>query len=330
MKLTIGAVMTKQWKRLRISGEAAKQTALSTMARAAVAGCLLATGLDLLSCQSWKAEEAANSLQIVQTQAISGTPPNCVVSATASTSYQTKGTLDVFLPDNSFPPYLLPLLIMNNMDSVGGTKGTEMNNITLTHFTVTLSAPGMTWSDSCPATFDSDPFTVPLLPGASTGYGVYIIRQQHSICLAAALDPQPSDENPRHILVTAKVKAKGVHGGTTIESAPFTYVVDVCTGCLQDSYSDPALMIYNYNAGYPACAALTANPYPGLACLPPGQDAPILCCGYVDAKGEKRAICPAVPAAKTTSTNTSTATSTSTTIDCTVPGAPCATVDAGP
>ncbi len=315
MKLSIGAVMTKQWKRLRTSDRAAKPSALSKSTSTALAGCLLASGLGLLSCQSWKAEEAKTSLQIVQTQAVTGNPPNCVVSATASTSYKTSGTLDVFLPDNSFPPYLLPLLITNNMDSVGGTKATEMNNITLTHFTISLSAPGMTWPDSCPATFDSDPFTVPLAPAASTGSSVYVIRQQHSICLAAALDPQPSDDTPRHILVTAKVKAKGVHGGTTIESAPFTYVIDVCTGCLQDSYSDPALMIYNYNAGYPACAALTANPYPGLACLPPGQDAPILCCGYLDAKGQRRAICPAVPAAKTTSTNTSTDTSTSTTVD---------------
>jgi hypothetical protein len=312
MKLTIGAVMTKHWKRFGVNRPVGRLP-LSRMTRTVLAG-LAGAAVGLVSCQSWKAEEAQTSLQIVQTQSISGTPPNCIVSATASTSYQTKGTLDVFLPDNSFPPYLLPLLIANNLDAVGGTKATEMNNITLTHFTISLSAPGMTWPASCPATFDSDLFTVPLSPGASTGYAVPIIQQQHSICLAAALDPQPSDKNPRHILVTAKVRAKGVHGGTTIESAPFTYNVDVCTGCLQNNYSDPALMIYDYNAGYPACAALTANPYTGLACLPPGQDAPILCCGYFDAKGEKRAVCPAVPAANT-STTTSTDTSTSTTVD---------------
>jgi len=249
-----------------------------------------------LSCGSWKADDALTALQIVQVQSITGGDSGCVVSGTASTTFRTEGTLDVYLPDNSYPPYVLPMLIANNLDTVGGSKSTEMNNITLTHFTVTLSAPGMTWPDDvCPATFDTEQITISLAPNATAGYATSIIRSQHSACLLAALNPQPN-QPPQHVLVTAKIVAKGRHGGTTIESAPFVFEVDVCTGCLQDGYTDPQLVIYRYPAGYPACDALTGdNPYPGDPCLAPGQDAPILCCGYVDAVGSARAVCPAVP-----------------------------------
>jgi hypothetical protein len=282
------------------------------MSSLAIAGGLAGIGLTVLSCGSWKATDAYDSLQIVQMQAITGDGTNCVVSGTASASSRQSGTLDVYLPDNSYPPYLLALLIANNLDSVGGTKATEMNNITLTHFSIALSAPGMAWPASCPPNFDSDPFSVLLAPGAATGYAVPIIRHQHSQCLLAALAPQPTDQEPRHILVTASIVAKGSHGGTKIESAPFVYTVDVCTGCLQNTYKEASLVRYRYPAGYPACNALSGtNPYQGDICLPPGQDVPILCCGLTDASGNQRAVCPAV-ILPSTATNTSTDTSTTT------------------
>jgi len=253
-----------------------------------------------LSCGSWKAEEALNALKIVQAQSLDGSEGGCVVSGTATETFRTGGTLDVYLPDNSYPPYVLPLLVANNLGTAGGSTATEMNNITLTHFTVTLSAPGMTWPDACPATFDSEQFTILLAPGSTAGYAVPIIRSQHSACLLAALNPQPN-QDPQYVLVTAKIVAKGTHGGTSIESSPFLFGVDVCTGCLQDGYTDPALIIYRYPAGYPACNALSGtNPYPGDPCLAPGQDVPILCCGFVDASGNARAVCPAVPTGSTT------------------------------
>jgi len=301
MTFTVGAAMTKHRKQSKPP---------TTMVGLALTG----IALTFMSCDSWKAKDAFTALQIVQVQTMTANGTSCTVPATASESTKSSGTLDVYLPDNSFPPYVLPLLVANNLDSVGGSKATEMNNITLTHFSVTLSAPGMSWTDSCPATFDSEPFTILLTPGAMAGYAVNLIKQQHSICLAAALDPQPSDQYPRYKVVTASVKAVGRHGGTTIESAPFVFTVDVCTGCLQDDYADPSLLRYNYNAGYPACNALSGtNPYPGDACLPPGQDFPILCCGYVDNAGKQRAICPAViPTSTKTTTDTSTSTGTAT------------------
>jgi hypothetical protein len=303
--------MTKHWKSQRITLPG--RSFLTRVSSLAIASGLVGMGLAFLSCEAWKAKDAFNSLQIVQVQSITSSGTDCVVSDSASDSARSSGTLDVYLPDESYPPYVLPLLIANNMDAVGETTATELNNITLTHFTVTLSAPGMTWSDACPATFDSNPFTVLLAPAAATGYAVEIIKHQHSQCLLAKLAPQPTDEAPRHILVTASVLAKGRHGGTTIESAPFVYTVDVCTGCLQNTYTDSSLVRYRYPAGFPACDALTGvNPYPGDSCLAPGQDAPILCCGLTDADGKLRKICPAIATGTATKTSTDTSTSTST------------------
>jgi hypothetical protein len=288
-----GAVMTKP----------------SKMTSLALAGGLAGIAAGLLSCSAWKANDAFDSLQIVQVQTITGTGSDCVVSATASTTSRTFGTLDVYLPDGSYPPYILPLLITNNLDAVGGSTATEMNNITLRHFTVTLSAPGMSWPESCPATFDSESFTIGLPPGGSAGYPVTIIQSQHARCLLAMLSPQPN-QPPEYISVKASIVAKGSHGGTGIESAPFVFNVDVCTGCLQDSYSVATLIPYNYPAGYPACNALSgANPYPGDPCFAPGQDETILCCGYTDNDGRQRAACPAVPTGKS-GTDTSTSTTT--------------------
>jgi hypothetical protein len=274
----------------------------------------VALGLGLFACGRFLATDAYNALQIVQVQVLP--TGDCTVPGTATPATQSKGILDVYLPDGSYPPYLLPLLVANNLDSVGGTKATEMNNITLTHFTIQLSAPGMTWGSSCPAEFDSEPFTSTLAPGGLLGVGVQIITSSHAQCLLMALDPQPkTDQGPRDVFVTATIFAKGHHGGTDIISAPFVYGVDVCTGCLQTGYSDASLVQYDYPAGYPACAALTGtNPYPGNQCFAHGQDQTILCCGLTNSSGRAVAVCPATPMGSTsTATNTNTSTSTSTT-----------------
>jgi hypothetical protein len=180
-----------------------------------------------------------------------------------------------------------------------------MNNIGFGHFTVELSAPNVPWSDACPATFDTQTVTELIPPGGMAGAAFDVITPSHSRCIRGHVPAEG-------LVVTAKIKAKGRHGGTSIESAPFIYTIDVCMGCLQDNYTDPALVAYRYPANYPLCAALTgSNPYAGDACLPPGQDATILCCGLPTVVGgvsTDMAVCPAVFTG-TTSTDTSTATS---------------------
>jgi hypothetical protein len=231
---------------------------------------------------------------------------DCSVPGTATTLHRTSGTLDLALPDGSTPPYYLPVLVVNNLDSVGGSTAEEMNNIDLNHFTIELSAPGVTWNDSCPATFDTQSMTGTIPPGGSVGAGLDVITSAHSQCLQTQVPTS-------HISVTAKIRAKGRHGGTGIESAPFIYSIDVCAGCLQTAYTDPALVAYRYPADTPMCASLVgSNPYSGDPCFPPGQDATIFCCAITQTVGKATqdvALCPGVFEG-TTSTSTSTTTST--------------------
>lgn len=263
---------------------------------------MIAIALGLVACGRLTATDAYNSLQIVQVQVLSGT--DCSVPGTPTSARRTAGTLDLALPDGLLRPYYLPIVVANNMDPVGGSKATEMNNITLSHFTVELSAAGVAWSSACPSKFDTQSISDFIAPGATVGQSLDVITPAHAQCILRAVSAQG-------LIVTAKITAKGRHGGTGIESAPFIYPVEVCAGCLQENYVDPALVVYRYPANYPLCAALSGtNPYSGDACLGPGQDATILCCGVTTTVGGASvdvAVCPGVFTG-TTSTATDTAT----------------------
>jgi hypothetical protein len=251
-------------------------------------GCA-AIAFGIVACGSITATDAFLALQIKQVQVLSG--GTCTIPGTPTSTFRDRGILDLALPDGSTPPYFLPVVVVNNLTSVGGSAAQEMNNISLSHFTVELSAPGVSWGASCPATFDTQSITVLIAPGGSVGEGLEIIQAVHAQCLQPVV-PQ------EHLTVTAKIWAKGHHGGTEIRSAPFIYTVDVCKGCLQTDYKDPALVAYRYPADYPMCASFVGiNPYPGDPCLPPGQDATIFCCAIsqtVDKVATDVALCPGV------------------------------------
>lgn len=229
--------------------------------------------LALGTCNSIKATDAFTALQIAQVQVLTGT--DCSVPGTATSLHRSKGFMDLALPDSPpvYRPYVLPVLVTNNLSSAGASKAEEMNNITLSHFTVELSAPNVSWSSSCPSTFDSDAMSDLLTPGGASGETVEIIKPAHAQCLQGQVPTQ-------NLTVTAKITAKGRHGGTTISSAPFVFTIEVCLGCLQTEYQVAALIPYSYPAKTPMCSALTgSNPYTGDACSPPGQDKTIFCCG---------------------------------------------------
>ena len=229
------------------------------------------------------------ALQIVQVQVLSG--GDCTVPSVPTSTHRSSGTLDLALPDGSAPPYYLPVAVANNLDSSGSPPTTEMNNLTLTHFTVELSAPNVAWSSACPATFDTLAVNDLLTPRTTTGVSLNAITPLHAQCLLPYMTGAP-------LLVTATIWANGRHGGTSIASPPFVYSIEICAGCLQQGYSDPALKPYQYPAATPLCSALTGvNPYSGDPCLPPGQDAQILCCGLPSTTGgtpKDVAVCPGV------------------------------------
>jgi hypothetical protein len=259
-----------------------------------------------------EATDQLNALQIAQVQDVSAS--DCAVPGSRTTVTRSYGRLDVDLPRSSAgnfsvpQSYRLPLLVINNLDSVGGGKSTEMNNILLTHFNVTLEADGVAWSDSCPATFDTDPFTYQLGPaGSALGTMVMVVTPYHVACLFNAFAVNATYRTAAMYNLKVSVKAKGTHGGTRIESSPFVYSIRVCAGCLQN-YNDPAYARYNYPK-YPSCDALTGNnPYPGNPCYGPGQDTTIMCCGAAQSASSIDVLCPAVPSGTTgTATNTSTA-----------------------
>ena len=233
--------------------------------------------------------DAYTALQIVQVQVLSG--GHCAVPSVPTSKHQSSGTLDLALPDSSAPPYYLPVVVANNLDSTSSAPATEMNSLTFTHFTVELSAPNVDWTSACPATFDTPAVTDLLGPRTTAGVSLSVITPAHAQCLLPYVAGTP-------LLVTATIWAKGRHGGTTIVSLPLVYPIEVCAGCLQQGYSDPTLRPYQYPAVPPLCSALTGdNPYTGDPCLPPGQDAQILCCALPSTSGgptKDVVVCPGV------------------------------------
>jgi hypothetical protein len=88
------------------------------------------------------------ALVIVQTQGLEGT--DCTVPPAPTAQQRTSGALDVALPDLSARPYRLPLVVANNLNPGGGSAALAENDVTLTHFSVVLSARDVTWSSACP------------------------------------------------------------------------------------------------------------------------------------------------------------------------------------
>jgi len=264
------------------------KTAFSPSGSFAAVAMLMAS--TLASCDGIWAKDAYTALQIKQAQSLAD---DCVIPGEPTSTYKPDGMLDVALPDGVARPYKLPLSILNAMAAVGKNLAEEMNNVTLESFTVELSgdwynnagvAASISWSDLCPQRFDYPMGTLRMDPGQFLGVRIDAMQSGHAACLR---------QLPLYYAeVTAKITAKGRHGGSSIQSAPFKFVIKVCKGCLQTDYTNPE--IASLNGALPQCASLVTNPYLGGCFI--GQDKPILCCSK---KAEKPAssdiLCPAMP-----------------------------------
>jgi hypothetical protein len=221
---------------------------------------------------------------IVQDQIPSDT---CLVSADDTVLRNALGTYDVAL-DRAYPYFLYPLLRYRSTDP------TDTAPIDLRAFSVSIEPPvemTLDWSDGCPARFEV-PFPLTVEPGGGAAAAVEVLRPCHGDRLRQLFTAGrlPTSFNERAI-VRLIVRAVGRRGAEPITSPPFEFPVRVCYGCLQTGYASKDYADFAFPR-VPACAALTANPYPGNPCNPAQDTGPILCCA-LDAAGTQLQ-CPAL------------------------------------
>jgi hypothetical protein len=207
------------------------------------------------------------------------------------------GAYDVDL-DRPYPYFLYPLL-RNDLPVSGSDNTVEVNRIEYTGVEVKIDAPaGVTFPSTaaCPTEFKfAERATIP--PTGELGSTVQVFLPCHSVALLNMFNTGalPTDIST-HVRFKVTVRAVGKHGGSTLKSEPFEYIVRVCKGCLQTGY-DPMFAPFDY-PGVPACTALSANPYSGNPCNP-AQDGQILCCKRPDQKldcpGRPAEVSPAMP-----------------------------------
>jgi len=223
------------------------------------------------------ATDASPRLQIKASAVLSA--GDCSVPGTATTLFRDHGILDLALPDGSTPPTTFRAC-RQHLGFLGGSAAEEMNNITLHHFDIALSAR--------------------VSPGT-----IRVLHHQHggsSVTIAPVAQlARRWIHHSRPLSVSAvadSLSRPGGHGEDHGERPPrrdgnqkraLRFTVDVCAGCLQADYADPALAPYRYPANVPMCASFAGspNPYMGDACLPHGQDKTIFCCGITENIGGK-------------------------------------------
>jgi len=246
------------------------------------------------SCTS----EANNSLAIVWAQVPTVNMGGCSVTGTKGMTYLPSGTLDVGL-DKDYAYDLYPL-IENNLKKAP-TANIEYNAIRITGVDVKLIPPPgvtLTLPTSCPAEF-SHPISLKVDPVGTAALDVEAIkachipaiRKQFSVAKSdGGLSPNVQDQE----VFTAVLRVQGEHGGVDIESAPFSFPIRVCLGCLQRGFAAEGFRDLDYPK-IPDCRSLVENPYVGNACNIAQDFGPVLCCS-TDGSGSPASIeCPGRP-----------------------------------
>lgn len=272
---------------------------------AAVLG--LGMGLAGLTGASGCTAESNRALVILQNQ-LPETGMGCIVPAKRSELRSVSGVLDVELDRPR--PYTMYPLVTNLLPEYMETAPYNPNLVRMTGFEVRLQPPpGITMPDTagCPLNFLAPADGALVAPQDEVASRVDVLLPCHAAVLR---DMFATNKLPSSLAVevtfTAKVRARGEHGGSTIESSEFTFPVRVCRGCLQvgftlDGYQNFGLDQTTGNIARPRCDQLTgsagimSNPYQGNLCNPAQDFGPLLCCS-IDAEG-KNIECPGIPRA---------------------------------
>jgi hypothetical protein len=185
------------------------------------------------------------------------------------TTYQGEGTLDLSIVRSDFgSAYFVFPLIENNLPS-SSNGSLDPNEIQLSGFQVDIAPTGAPPpSSSVQALFNGGPllrYQIPWSGGISSGGGqlsatvaAFPVALAQSIVAAAGVGVDP------FLTVDLTIQALGsTNSGTHMESDPFHFPVQVCSGCLANTVGP--------------CPLAAAPTNLGNGCNP-AQDVPVDCC----------------------------------------------------
>jgi hypothetical protein len=185
------------------------------------------------------------------------------------TIYQGEGTLDLSIVRGDFQSaYFVFPLIENNLPRSSSNSSIDPNQIQLSGFQVDIAPIGTTPSDSIQALFDGGPlvhYQIPWSGGISSGGGqLSAVTAAFPVALAQQLAAAGGIGTESSLTVDLTIQALGTtNSGTHMESDPFHFPVQICSGCLVANVAPCPF------AAAPANLGNTCNP---------AQDLPIDCC----------------------------------------------------
>ncbi len=189
--------------------------------------------------------------------------------------YNGAGTLDISIVRDDFQSaYFVFPLIENNLPSSSSNSTLDPNEIQLSGFQVDIAPigappPDPTKADLIKALFDGGPlvhYQIPWSGGIASGGGhLSAVTAAFPVALAQQLAAVGGFGVVPSLTVDLTIQALGTtNSGTHMQSDPFHFPVQVCSGCLV--------------ANVPPSCPLTAAPAnTGNSCNP-AQDIPVDCC----------------------------------------------------
>ena len=200
-----------------------------------------------------------------QVPLISGTSCTIPVNPTV---YQGEGTLDISIVRGDFESaYFVFPLIENNLPS-SSSNSIDPNEIQLSGFQVDIAPIGAAPPASVQAAFDGGPlvhYQIPWSGGIKSGGGqLSAIVAAFPVALAQNLAASGGIGAVPSLTVDLTIQALGTtNSGMHMQSDPFHFPVQVCSGCLV--------------ANVAPCSSTTGTTNTGNSCNP-AQDLPIDCC----------------------------------------------------